>query len=296
VIDALRDDFGVEPVCRELGLSASAYYARRARPPSPRQQTDAHLLAHIRRVHEANYGVYGARRVWHQLRREGIQVARCTVERLMHAHGIRGVIRGQRRHTTVPDPAAARPADLVRRDFHATAPDRLWVADLTYVRTFTGWVYVAFILDAYSRMIVGWQIASHLRTDLALDALEMAVWTRKPQPGPRSEQRLVHHSDRGVQGGFNWSSQHLEILGVCDGALSGGCGSGCSAGDEVAGASCSEQGRGEGVLVSDRGGFGQRGRCGGGRRVGAGRDAVVSPRWRYATVESCRAVGPIPVL
>jgi transposase InsO family protein len=199
VIDALRDDFGVEPVCRELGLSASGYYARRARPSSTRRQTDADMLVHIRRIHLANYGVYGARRIWHQLRREGIQVARCTVERLMRRHGICGVIRGQRRRTTIADPTVSRPADLVVRNFHTPAPNRLWVADLTYVRTFTGWVYVAFVLDAYSRMIVGWQIATHLRTDLALDALQMAIWVRKINPNQHPDQPLIHHSDRGVQ-------------------------------------------------------------------------------------------------
>lgn len=195
MINYLRQDFGVEPVCRELGLSASAYYARRTRPPSARAGRDTWLVEQIRRVHQVNYGVYGARRVWHALRRDGIEVARCTVERLMREHGIEGVIRGRRRRTTtIVEQAAARPADLVNRQFTARRPNTLWVADLTYVRTFCGWVYVAFVLDVYSRMIVGWQVANHLRTDLPLDALEMAIWARRPETGS-----LIHHSDRGCQ-------------------------------------------------------------------------------------------------
>lgn len=193
MINHLRQDFGVEPVCRELDLSASAYYARRRRAPSARARRDAWLVEQIRRIHGENYGVYGARRVWHALRREGIQVARSTVERLMRTHRIEGVIRGRRRRTTIVEPAVTRPADLVNRQFTASRPNALWVADLTYVRTFGGWVYVAFVLDVFSRMIVGWQVAGHLRTDLPLDALEMALWQRKPDGG------LIHHSDRGCQ-------------------------------------------------------------------------------------------------
>ncbi|MGW7369452.1 IS3 family transposase [Streptomyces sp. NPDC054841] len=195
VINHLRDDFGVEPVCRELDLSVSAYNARRRRPASARHLRDERLVEHIRRIHAASGETYGARRVHRQLRREGVHAARCTVERLMREDGLEGVIRGQRRRTTIPEPSAPRPPDLVNRHFEAPRPNQLWVADLTYIRTWSGWVYVAFVLDVYSRMIVGWQLATHMRTDLPLDALEMALWRR----GIKKGSGLIHHSDRGSQ-------------------------------------------------------------------------------------------------
>ncbi|MET8454422.1 IS3 family transposase [Streptomyces sp. NPDC005209] len=196
MINYLRDDFGVEPVCRELGLSVSAYNARRRRrPKSARRLRDEQLLTKIRVAHAASGETYGSRRIHRQLRREGVTAARCTIERLMREDGLEGVIRGRRRRTTVPEPAAPRPPDLVNRLFTATRPNQLWVADLTYVRTWSGWVYVAFVLDVYSRMIVGWQLATHMRTDLPLDALEMALWRR----GIKKESGLIHHSDRGSQ-------------------------------------------------------------------------------------------------
>ena len=193
-IDAHRCQFGVEPICRTLEIAPSTYYARRARPPSARTLRDEELKVQIKRVFDDNFRVYGADKVWAQLRREGTQVARCTVERLMRALGLRGVVRGKARPTTVPDPNAARPADLVCRHFAAPAPDRLWVADLTYCRTFSGFCYAAFIIDCFSRRIVGWQLARHLRAELALDALEMAIWTRRS-----ALDGLVHHADRGGQ-------------------------------------------------------------------------------------------------
>jgi putative transposase len=194
MIDAHRGRFGVEPVCRVLEVPTSTYYAAKSRPLSDRRQRDAQLKIQIRRVWDDNYQVYGARKVWRQLRREGITVARCTVERLMGELGLAGVVRGKIRRTTTPDTTAAWPADLVERRFTAPAPNRLWVADLTYLRTWSGLVYAALVIDAYSRMIVGWQLATHLRTDLALDALEMAIWRRQTQLDG-----LVHHSDRGSQ-------------------------------------------------------------------------------------------------
>ena len=193
MIDVYGERFGVEPICRVLEASPSTYYARKTRTPSARALRDQRLLVAIRRVHAANYGVYGARKVWKQLNREGITVARCTVERLMRIHGITGLVRGAKRRTTIPDPAAPRPPDLVKRAFVAARPNQLWVSDITYVRTWEGWAYVALVTDVFSRRIVGWQLASHLRTDLPLDALEMAVYQRRPG------EALIHHSDRGCQ-------------------------------------------------------------------------------------------------
>jgi putative transposase len=193
-IDAKRDRFGVEPICRVLPIAPSTYHAVRRRPPSARRRRDQELQAEIARVHAEHFGVYGARKVWRQLHREGIAVARCTVERLMGELGLQGVRRGKPHKTTTPEPAAARPTDLVERDFSAARPNQLWVADLTYVATWSGFVYVALVVDAFSRFIVGWQASRSLRTDLALDALEMAIWARRGDL-----KGLIHHSDKGSQ-------------------------------------------------------------------------------------------------
>ncbi len=204
-IDEHRGVFGVEPICTVLQFAPSTYYAARARAPSARAVADAVLELEIRRVFDENYRVYGADKVWTQLHREGdLTPARCTVERLMRKLGIQGVVRGKPKRTTMPAETGVQPADLVERRFAQVAPDRLWVADLTYCRTWSGFVYVAFVIDCYSRLIVGWQLARHLRTDLALDALEMAIWMRRT----RRLEGLVHHTDRGVQREFNRSSQH----------------------------------------------------------------------------------------
>ncbi|MCT1874352.1 IS3 family transposase [Brevibacterium luteolum] len=196
-IDAHRDEHGVEPICRVLQIAPSSYYAHRTRKPSARQQRDVELTEAITQVHEDNYGVYGARKVHAELRRQGRDVARCTVERLMRKAGLRGVSRAKGPRTTKPAPETDRPADLVNRDFTAEAANQLWVADITYVRTFAGWVYVAFVLDVFSRRIVGWQVSTRLYTALAVDALEMGIWTRRRDGDDLSG--LVHHSDRGVQ-------------------------------------------------------------------------------------------------
>ncbi len=193
-IDEHKDEFGVEPICAELPIAPSTFYDAKRRPPSARSLRDEELKVEIDRVHKANFGVYGARKVWRQLLREGIAVARCTVERLMGELGLEGVRRGRKRRTTIPDTSAARPADLVDRDSSATRPNQLWLADLTYVATWSGFVYVAFVIDAFSRFIVGWQISRSLATDLALDALEMAIGRRQDDVAG-----LVHHSDRGTQ-------------------------------------------------------------------------------------------------
>jgi putative transposase len=196
-IDAHRERFGVEPICRALQFAPRTYWAAKARPVCARRVRDQALKTEIARVHRENFSVYGADKVWAQLNREGHRVARCTVERLMRDLGLRGAVRGKVKRTTIADPASERPRDLVDRNFRVLAPNRLWVADLTYVRTWTGFVYVAFVTDAYSRRIVGWQASRSLRTDLALDALEQAIWSR--QRDGHDLAGLVHHSDRGVQ-------------------------------------------------------------------------------------------------
>jgi putative transposase len=195
-IDAKKDAFGVEPICRTLGVSASAYYQRATGERSARQVEDERLLGRIRELHAANYHAYGYRRTWKALSREGVEVGRDRVKRLMRAHGIQGAKRrGKPWRTTRPDPAAGRRPDLVQRDFSAQALNQLWVADLSYLRCWQGLVFFAFVLDAYSRKVVGWQLASHMRTTLVLDALKMALWQR----GPGADVALVHHSDRGSQ-------------------------------------------------------------------------------------------------
>ncbi len=193
-IDAHRHTFGVEPILKTLEIAPSTYYSTKSRPPCRRRVTDEALKAEIRRVFETNYAVYGARKVWRQLQREGIPVARCTVERLMRQMGLAGRVRGRKRRTTIPAPASRRPADLVERSFRATRPNALWVADITYVATWSGFAYAAFVVDVFSRRIVGWRVAPTLRTSLALDALEMAIWCRNERLDG-----LVHHSDQGVQ-------------------------------------------------------------------------------------------------
>jgi putative transposase len=196
-------------------------------------------------------GLYGARKVWLQLRRDGIEVARCTVERLMRGMGLFGVAAGRKKpRTTVPDASGQRPADLLERDFTAPAPNRRWVADITYVATACGFVYTAFVTDLFSRKIVGWQVADHLRAGLALDALEMAIFARQDD----LSDQLVHHSDRGVQGEFNRSSQHLVVEVGADGTATGmgGCPGG-AAGDAFAGAASGCQtGTPAAVLGGDR--------------------------------------------
>ena len=194
-IDHNRDRYGVEPICKHLPIAPSTYYDAKKRPPSAREIRDEKLKVEIERVHAENFGVYGARKVWRQMKREGFEVARCTVERLMRELGLEGVRRGKKRRTTIPDEDTERPQDLVCRDFTAPGPNRLWVADITYVATWRGFAYLAFIIDAYSRFIVGWRASTSLRTDLVLDALEMAIWARRRE----SLGELVHHSDRGSQ-------------------------------------------------------------------------------------------------
>lgn len=197
-IDDHRDGYGVEPICRVLPIAPSTYFEHKVREAHPdrrstRAKRDAVLCDHIDRVWQENFRVYGVRKVWRQLKREGIDVARCTVERLMRDMGLQGAVRGRKYKTTTAGNEVVRLPDLVQRDFTATRPNQLWVADLTYVATWRGFAYVAFVFDVFSRRIVGWRASSSLRTDLALDALEQAVYDRE------TTDDLIHHSDRGCQ-------------------------------------------------------------------------------------------------
>lgn len=197
-IDAHRDVYGVEPICAQLPIAPSTYFEQKARAADPtrvprRTQRDGQLRPEIERVWRANRRVYGAKKVWKQLNREAIPVARCTIARLMQGMGLRGVVRGRRVKTTIPAVVGERPRDLVERNFTATRPNQLWVADLTYIATWRGFAYVAFVIDAFARRIVGWRAASSLRSDLALDALEQALYDRE------TDGDLIHHSDRGGQ-------------------------------------------------------------------------------------------------
>ncbi len=198
-IEQRQDEHGVEPICRQLPIAPSTYYEHKVRQADPsrlpkRARRDLELREQIERVWKENFGVYGVRKVWRALKREGEDVARCTVARLMREMSLEGAVRGRKyKATTIPDAAAYRPPDLVQRNFTAERPNQVWVADLTYVATWSGFVYVAFITDVFSRKIVGWRVSNSLRSDLALDALEQALHARSDLDG------LVHHSDRGVQ-------------------------------------------------------------------------------------------------
>ena len=198
-IDDNRAAHGVEPICRVLPIAPSTYHARVARRADPakassRARRDVGLRAEIRRVFEANFGVYGVRKVWRQLGREGVSVARCTVARLMRQMGLRGVVRGKETRTTIAGKAPC-PADRVNRQFRSARPNLLWLADFTYVATWQGFVYVAFVIDAFARRIVGWRVSRTAHAGFVLDALEQALHDRRPVQGSG----LVHHSDRGVQ-------------------------------------------------------------------------------------------------
>lgn len=199
-VDEYRSRFGVEPICKLLPIAPSTYYDHLAKRRdvdrlSSRARSDIAMKIEIRRVFDANFQVYGARKVWRQMKREGFDIARCTVERLMRSMGLRGVIRGKKVRTTVPDKSAPSPLDRVNRQFRVLAPNRLWVSDFTYVATWQGFVYVAFVIDAFARRIVGWRVSRTAHAKFVLDALEQALHDRKPiQNGG-----LVHHSDRGVQ-------------------------------------------------------------------------------------------------
>jgi putative transposase len=208
-VEERRDAFGVEPICRAIGVPPSTHYARRSRKPSRRALEDRKLVAEIYAARSGYRAVYGVRKTWKELRRRDVEVGRDRVARLMRQEGLEGVRRGKKRRTTIPDEAALeRARDLLQRDFTAIRPNEKWVADITYLRTWNGFVYLAFILDCYSRMIVGWQLATHLRTELVMDALEMATGLRQPEGG------LIAHTDRGFQYTSLAYTDRLDELGV----------------------------------------------------------------------------------
>jgi putative transposase len=212
-IDSQREHHGVEPICKQLPIAPSTYYEHKLRQADPNRQPkrykrDLKLKPEIYRVWDENLQVYGARKVWRQLNREGIEIARCTVERLMGLLSIQGVVRGAKCRTTLGDPDLDRPADLVSRQFFAVRPNQLWVADITHVATWSGFVYVAFVVDVFARYIVGWRVSRSMQTDLVLDALEQALWSRKYPEG------MVHHSDRGSQYLSIRYSDHLAEAGI----------------------------------------------------------------------------------
>ena len=299
-IDAHRAEHGVEPICKVLPIAPSTYYdhlSKRADPGrrSARVRRDAVLRPEIRRVFEENWQVYGVRKVWRQLGREGITVARCTVARLMKDMGLQGIIRGKPHRTTVPDKKAPCPLDKVNRQFRVPAPNMLWVGDFTYVATWKGFAYVASVIDAYARRIVGWSVSTSAHAGFVLDALEQAVHERRPARG----MGLVHHSDRGSQGGLNRSSQH-SVEGGCDGKRQAKIRTLHESGAPLTRASwCCASGRAAPVLGTDRGRTLERRRGGRGWGITAGRNEVVSRGRRYAPITfgtlRRKAVGTVSV-
>ena len=214
-VDTHRDAFGVEPICRVLQIAPSGYWLHATRQHNPalrcaRAQRDDVLIPKIERVWQANLQVYGADKVWRQMKREGTEVARCTVERLMNRLGLRGAVRGKSVRTTVPDSKQPCPLDRVNRQFKADRPNQLWVSDFTYVSTWQGWLYVAFVIDVFARRIVGWRVSRSMTTDFVLDALEQALYARQPE----CDGSLVHHSDRGSQYVSIRYSERLAEAGV----------------------------------------------------------------------------------
>ena len=300
-VDQHRDRFGVEPICQALQIAPSGYWREAARSHDAslcprRRRRDAALVPQIERVWQGNLRVYGADKVCKQLRRENFAVARCTVQRLMRQLGLRGVTRGKSVRTTVPDAKAACPLDRVNRQFRAERPNQLWVADFTYVSTWQGFVYVAFVVDVFARYIVGWRVSTSMHTDFVLDALEKALYARRAG----REGELVHHSDRSSQGEFNPSSQHVLTGGVdeleevevgsiaaCESALAG----------KTASVASSRAGA---VLESDLQRALQRGRGRHRWHIASRRQQMGPTMWRYATIESCtvrtRAVRPLRFL
>jgi len=270
--------WGIEPICEVLEIAPTTYWSAKNRAPCARKIRDAEIGPKVEALWVKNYSVYGRRKMARAVRKAGLDVGRDQVARLMRANGIRGASREKRRFTTHADPAAVRAPDLVKRNFTATGPDQLWVADFTYCSTWSGVVYVAFIVDVYSRRIVGWKAARSMAASLVVDALNMAAWTRRGV----DLAGLICHNDAGSQGGIKWWSQHLEVevfdeqtAGV-DGDVDG------STVDEVTGQTADPSRCGAGVLGQDRRRALQRGRRGRVRRIGARRVALVPRTWRDA--------------
>jgi hypothetical protein len=230
------------------------------------------------------------------LRRQGLPVASCTVDRLMRDLGLNGVRRGRAVRTTIPGKDGHRARDLLNRTFTATAPNSVWIADFTYVRAWAGFVYVAFVVDVFAQRIIAWHASTSKTTPLVLTPVRMATWQRAHDGQPVARGQLIHHHDAGSQGGFNWSSQHLEMTEVFDGSTAAASRSGFAARDALTGSAYPGKACGARVLVSDRAGQAQRGRRAHRRRVDAGRFALVSARWRHAAVEPGRTVRPLPVV
>ena len=291
LIGAERAQHPVSLLCEVLGVSRSGFNAWLKRTPSKRWVSDVRLAELIRAIHAESDGTYGSPRIHAELRHRGVRVGRKRVERLMCRHSLSGLPKRRRGKTTVRVPGVRPAPDLVARDFRPAEPNRLWVADLTEVRTWEGKLYLAAVLDCFSRRVVGWAMAEHMRAELVVEALELAVSRRKPEAG------LVHHSDQGSQGGFKWSSQR-SIERSCGGHEERAeVGSGWSACDAVAGTSAGgAEGAPPAVLGGDRPRPVQRGRGGGGGLVGGGWCPVVSGGWRDAVCHARGAVGTVPVV
>ena len=290
-IDDQRDQFGVAPICEVLQVAPSTYYSSRSRPLSARAIRDAVMMPILLGLWKANYSVYGARKLWVAARKAGHVIGRDQVARLMRELGIRGVKRSRRVRTTRPDPSAARSPDLVNRNFTADRPNALWVTDLTFVATWSGVAYVCFIVDAFSRKIVGWRVAAHMRTVMILDALEMARWSRDT-----NLEGLVAHSDRGAQGEFKWSSQHLDRGGVDGQASWVDEGVDGEVADEVAGGACSSaRGRAR-VLACDRNRGHEREGCSGCWGVAGCGESVVPSWWWDGSDGSWSSVWPLSLV
>jgi putative transposase len=290
-IAAEKANHTIATMCRVLGVSRSGYHAWEHRPPSDRALQDAWLTEKIRVAHKLSLGTYGERRMHAELREEhGVYVGRKRVQRLMAAAGLRGAGRPRRPRTTISVPGVKPAEDLVQRDFNPTAPNLLWSSDFTYIATAEGWLYLAGALDCFSRRLVGWSMAEHMRTELVVDALQMAVARRRPGEG------LVHHSDRGSQGGFTRSSQHLD-RGGCDGQASGmDEGVDGPVADEVAGQAVASARCRASVLAADRRRLEQRRRGAGGRGVAGGWQPMVQGAWRDGDVHARAGLVPVFVL
>jgi putative transposase len=291
-IAAEKTTYGVRRLCRVFGISPTSFYtwAQRAGGPTSAEVEEAYAIHAARIAWIEHRRVYGARRLTAEVRDRGHAWNRKRVARLMRLGAIEGIHRRRRgkygRRTT----STATAPDRVERNFTAGAPNQLWVADISYLRSWEGFVYLAVVVDALSRKVVGWAMADHLRSELVLDAVGMAISTRKPPAG------TVHHTDRGSQGGFNRSSQHLVSAEVFDGATSAAGGSGFAARDAVPGSAYAHPACGAQVLAFDRAGKAHGGRRARGRRVHASRVAMVSPRWRHAAAEPGRAHRPLSVV